>query len=94
MARTKKSAQRAKALKAIGNKTGRPVDSFIHFGSASASPYNRLSNLNECSVTGRLWVLTGKELNEYAVKEYTFPSRGSMKWFYEMVLYYVVLVLS
>lgn len=91
-------AKALKALKAIKAATlkkhnieeelpvhaGRHIDSFIYFGSGMAPPYNKLSNFNACTITGRLWIMTGS--NEYVVKEYTFPSSEHLWWAHFLVL--------
>ena len=51
---------------------GVPVGSFVYFGSRMKAPYHKLSNFSECTITGNIWVKDG--VNEYVVKEYTFPS--------------------
>lgn len=51
---------------------GVPMGSFVYFGSEAKAPYNKLSNLNQCNITGNVWVLDGS--NEYVTREYTFPS--------------------
>lgn len=57
---------------------GVQVGPFLYFGSGMKAPYNKLSNLNECSVTVKLWVL--KNFNEFYLKEYTFPSAEAAWW--------------
>jgi len=57
---------------------GLPVGSLINFGSGMSSPYNKLSNFNECVVTMRLFVAVG--WGEYALKEFTFLSSEHARW--------------
>lgn len=61
---------------------GVPVGSVTYFG--SGMKIHQLSNFNQCSIVGKIWVMTG--FNEYASVEYTFPSSEHYWWAHFFVL--------
>lgn len=46
--------------------------SHVYFGSGARNPYYKLSNFNQCSIIGKVWVKT--ENGRYESRVYTFPS--------------------
>lgn len=67
----------------VPNTPGVPVGTFINFGSGMSAPYNKLSNFNECTITGKIHVMVG--FNEYSPKEFTFPSSEHFWWAHFLV---------
>ena len=64
--------------------SGIPVGSFINFGSGMKAPYNKLSNFNGCTITGKIWISV--EFNKFSLKEFTFPSSEHLWWSHFLVL--------